>query len=193
MQAPICQCCNFFCIHKFPPNLTLMIAMTCFHNALLLSNRLNNDLPFSFLLRFRVLCFDRRVIQNTTGDLEVIYTFSPQYPPLVFRPTSRVTFGVEVIIYNVVVFHSYQISYQITNSRGGHVVLGRTGHVSLGLNVRGDLWSSDNVKVHLKMANWLNYNKLYNDCSAMASSFSTVMAAKLGTVGEYVYIWNKLL
>ena len=27
----------------------------------------------------------------------------------------------------------------------------------------------------------------------MASSFSTVMAAKLGTVGEYVYLWNKLL
>ena len=27
----------------------------------------------------------------------------------------------------------------------------------------------------------------------MAASFSTVMAAKLGTVGEYVYLWNKLL
>ena len=27
----------------------------------------------------------------------------------------------------------------------------------------------------------------------MVSSFSTVMAAKLGTVGEYVYLWNKLL
>ena len=27
----------------------------------------------------------------------------------------------------------------------------------------------------------------------MASSFSEVMAAKLGTVGEYVFLWNKLL
>ena len=27
----------------------------------------------------------------------------------------------------------------------------------------------------------------------MASSFSTMMAVKLGTVGEYVYPWSKLL
>ena len=27
----------------------------------------------------------------------------------------------------------------------------------------------------------------------MASNFSTVMAAKAGTVGEYVYVWDKLL
>ena len=26
----------------------------------------------------------------------------------------------------------------------------------------------------------------------MASSFSTLVAAKLGTFGEYVYLWNKL-
>ena len=29
--------------------------------------------------------------------------------------------------------------------------------------------------------------------SMMASSFRTVMAALLGTVGEYVYLWDKLL
>ena len=36
-------------------------------------------------------------------------------------------------------------------------------------------------------------SKLENDCSMMAASFRTVMAAKLGTVGEYVYLWDKLL
>ena len=41
------------------------------------------------------------------------------------------------------------------------------------------------------MANGLNYKQVID--STMASRFSTVMAAKLGTVGEYVCIWNKLL
>ena len=31
-----------------------------------------------------------------------------------------------------------------------------------------------------------------NGYSTMASCFRTVMAAKLGTVGEYVYLWDKL-
>ena len=36
-------------------------------------------------------------------------------------------------------------------------------------------------------------SKLENGCSTMASSFRTAMAVKLGTVGEYVYLWDKLL
>ena len=36
-------------------------------------------------------------------------------------------------------------------------------------------------------------SKLETGCSTMASSFRTVMAAKLGTVGEYVYLWDKLV
>ena len=49
------------------------------------------------------------------------------------------------------------------------------------------------------MAIGLNYEQvrelLYDTCSTVASSFRIVimMAANLGTVGEYVYLWDKLL
>ena len=36
-------------------------------------------------------------------------------------------------------------------------------------------------------------SKLEDGCSMMASSFRKVMAAKLGTIGEFVYHWDKLL
>ena len=47
----------------------------------------------------------------------------------------------------------------------------------------------------LKMASRLNYEQVKepNGCSKIAGSFRMVMAANMGTVGEYVYLWDKLL
>ena len=49
------------------------------------------------------------------------------------------------------------------------------------------------TSAYLKVLRKTITRKSENDCSTMASGFSKVMAAKLGTVGEYVYLWNKLL
>ena len=48
-------------------------------------------------------------------------------------------------------------------------------------------------KFILKWRTGRTASKLEKGCSTTALSFRTVMAAKLGTVGEYVYLWDKLL